>query len=232
MTSPRKLVPRDGPEGPPRPPSDDDDEPSESQSGPRRRPFDDAELVQALGEGQAWAERTLLDRHGAHVERILVRILGAHPDLDDLALEVFVRAFQNLSELRNPAALKSWLTAIAVFVAREAIRARQRRRWLRFLPIEEAIEVEVTSSNPEARAALRAVYEVVGRLDADVGIAFTLRFIEGMDLAEIASACGVSLATVKRRLKVARDEFSVKGRTHEALAEWFEEGTLWPSQEG
>jgi RNA polymerase sigma-70 factor (ECF subfamily) len=198
----------------------------------RRSLDDDADLVRALCEGDALAERTLLDRYGAHVDRILTRILGEHPDLDDLALEVFVRAFERIADLREPGALRSWLTGIAVFVAREAIRRKRRRRWLVFLPIEDAADLEVPASIPEARAALRAVYEVIGRLDADVGIAFALRFVEGMELTEIAAACDVSLATVKRRIKRAEAEFSARGRAHEALAGWFEEGTRWPLEEG
>ncbi len=71
---------------------------------------------------------------------------------------------------------------------------------------------------------MRAFYEVVGRMDADARIAFTLRFVDGMELAEIAGACGVSLATIKRRLKAAEADFAERGQAHEALAGWFEEG--------
>jgi RNA polymerase sigma-70 factor, ECF subfamily len=206
----------------------DDDEANQISSERHRRPGDDPEeLVRAMRGGEAWAERAFLDRYGGHVDRMLTRLLGAHPDLDDLAQEVFLRAFQRLASLRSPGALKSWLTAIAVFVAREAIRKRQRRGWLVALPIEEACDLEVPSATPEARAALRAFYEVVGALDADAGIAFTLRFVEGMELTEIADACGVSLATAKRRIKAAETEFCARGRAHEALADWFEEGTQW-----
>jgi RNA polymerase sigma-70 factor (ECF subfamily) len=68
---------------------------------------------------------------------------------------------------------------------------------------------------------------VVGQLDADARIAFTLRFVEGMELAEIARACGVSLATIKRRIKSAEAEFAERGQANEMLADWFEEGTRW-----
>jgi RNA polymerase sigma-70 factor, ECF subfamily len=189
--------------------------------------LDDGELAQGLRAGEGWAERAFLDRYTGHVERILTRILGGRADLDDLVQEVFVRAFQRVEDLREPRALRGWLTAIAVFVAREAIRSGRRRRWLIFLPPEETPDVSAPEASPEARAALRAFYEVVGRLDADARIVFTLRFVEGMELGEIAGACGVSLATVTRRIKSAEAEFVERGRAHEALAPWFEEGTRW-----
>ncbi len=149
-------------------------------------------------------------------------------DLDDLVQEVFVRAFQRVEELREPRALPAWLTGIAVNVARETIRAGKRRRWLRFMAEEETPDVPALVAAPETRAAVRAFYAVVAELDADERIAFTLRFVEGMELAEVAGACGVSLSTIKRRIKSAEDEFVERAQAHDALASFLEEGTRWP----
>jgi RNA polymerase sigma-70 factor (ECF subfamily) len=168
-----------------------------------------------------------LEQYTPHVERILTRILGGPGDFDDLVQEVFVRAFRRVEELRDPRALEAWLTSITVFVAREAIRAKARRRWLSFVAPEETPEVEAPVASPEVRAAIRAFYQVVGQLDADARIAFTLRFVEGMELGDIAEACGVSVATIKRRIKSAEAEFAERGQAHEVLAQWFEEGTRW-----
>jgi RNA polymerase sigma-70 factor, ECF subfamily len=187
----------------------------------------EAALIRKLCAGDPWAERALIDRYAAPVERILMRILGGHPDLDDLTQEVFVRAFERLDELHDPPALGRWLAAIAVFVAREAIRKKRRRQWLIFLPAETTPEIEVPAASLEARAALRAFYEVVDSLDADKRIAFTLRFVEGMELGEIAEVCDVSLATIKRRIKSAEVDFYARGRLRAELVDWFEEGKRW-----
>jgi RNA polymerase sigma-70 factor (ECF subfamily) len=192
------------------------------------RPIDDPALIaNALRDGERWAQHALLTQYTEHVERILIRVLGNHTDLDDLVQEVFVRCLERIEELRVPGALRSWLTSIAVYIAREAIRRKKRRKWLLFMLPEEIQELEMPLASPEARAAIRALYEVVGRLGADEQIAFTLRFIEGMELTEIAAVCDVSLATIKRRLKRAEAEFFARGREHDALAAWFEEGTRW-----
>jgi RNA polymerase sigma-70 factor (ECF subfamily) len=196
--------------------------------GARAPAADTTELAEGLRQGEAWAERALLEQHTAHVERILTRILGMPADLDDLVQEVFLRAFQRVEELRDPRALRGFLTAIAVFVAREAIRARRRRRWLVLLPPEETPEIAASAASPETIAAMRAFYDVMRTLDPDARIAFTLRFVEGMELTEIAGACGVSLSTIKRRLKAAEADFTERARADEALATFFEEGTRWP----
>ncbi|HEY3255169.1 MAG TPA: sigma-70 family RNA polymerase sigma factor, partial [Polyangiaceae bacterium] len=121
----------------------------------------------------------------------------------------------------------AWLRSIAVFVAREAIRRKRRRRWLLFLPVEAQPEPPASDASFEARAALRVFYEVLDGFAADERIAFTLRFVEGLELSEVAEACQVSLATIKRRLKRASDDFYLRGRTRAELVDWFEEGSRW-----
>lgn len=190
-------------------------------------PPDEEALVRDLRDGKRWAERALLERHGKHVERVLTHILGARSDLDDLAQEVFVRAFQRVGDLREPQALRGWLSGFAANVAREAIRKQRRRWWQVLRSPEETPEIEAPSCSPEDRAALRAFYEVLGQMDADARIAFTLRHVEGLELTEVAAICGVSLATIKRRLKAAEGDFCARGRAHEALVDCFEEGTRW-----
>lgn len=199
------------------------------KSGARGRAgsFDPHEFVRALRDGQPWAERAFLERERGHVERVLTRILGWHAELDDLTQEVFTRAFERIAELREPEALRGWLSAITVFVAREAIRRKRRRRWLIFRAPEETPDLAAESTPAEARAALRAFYEVVATIEVDARIAFTLRCVGGLELSEIAEACDVSLATIKRRIKRAADDFYVRGRAHPELVDWFEEGTRW-----
>ena len=58
-------------------------------------------------------------------------------------------------------------------------------------------------------------------------LAFALRFVDGMDLNEVASACGVSRATVSRRLERAERRFAEGARRHEALAQWLERSSRW-----
>jgi RNA polymerase sigma-70 factor (ECF subfamily) len=71
---------------------------------------------------------------------------------------------------------------------------------------------------------MQAVYRVLGGLDTDPRIAFALRFVAGMEPTEVAASCGVSLATIKRRLSRAQSNFASAARREPALAEWLEAG--------
>ena len=61
----------------------------------------------------------------------------------------------------------------------------------------------------------------------DQRIPFALRYVQGLELTAVADACGVSLATVKRRLARAEGRFVIMARRHPALKEWVEEGGRW-----
>ena len=146
-------------------------------------------------------------------------------ELADLLHEVFARALAQIDSLEDPAALKWWLTTIAVFTAREHIRRRMRGRWLRFFASEDLPDLPVAGADEEVRESLRMTYAVLDRLGVDDRIAFSLRFIEGLDLAEVAAACGVSLNTIKRRLARAEKRFVALARREPALHDWLERGT-------
>jgi RNA polymerase sigma-70 factor (ECF subfamily) len=188
---------------------------------------DDAALVRAFRGGETSARAALYDRHADHVHRVLRRVLGVDRDLADLHHDVFVRALASLSTLEDPSALKGWLTTIAVHVARGAIARRRRQRWLWFLPSDELPEVDSGAASGEVLDALRATYVVLDRLPAEERIAFALRFVDGMELTEVAAACETSLATIKRRLARAAARFEIEARAFPVLEPWLEGGSRW-----
>jgi RNA polymerase sigma-70 factor (ECF subfamily) len=135
-----------------------------------------------------------------------------------------VRALSNLHTVRNPEALDAWVTRIAVFAARSLMARRRRWRWLVFLPGDDLPEPPLEPSDPQAREALARTYALLARLPSDERIAFTLRYISGLELTEVADACQVSLATIKRRLARAQERFLVDARNEPLLREWLDAG--------
>jgi RNA polymerase sigma-70 factor (ECF subfamily) len=180
---------------------------------------DDVRLVRGLRDHESWAAAVLVDRHLNHVRRVLVRVMGAgEPEIDDLVQEVFTRALAGAHKLSFAGALTSWLGSIAVFTGREAIRRRSRWRWLRFV----AAPPDRPAPGPSAEVsdAARAVYALLDRLPVDERIPFALRAIDGMDLGEVATACGVSVPTVRRRLARAQRRFFALAASSESLLPW------------
>ena len=52
----------------------------------------------------------------------------------------------------------------------------------------------------EARAALVRLYRVLDRVSSERRVVFVLRYVEGLELAELSVVLGCSLATTKRRV--------------------------------
>ncbi|MEM1029909.1 MAG: sigma-70 family RNA polymerase sigma factor [Myxococcota bacterium] len=188
---------------------------------------DDAALVAAVRSGAVGAQRTLYERHARHVERVLLRLLGDARLVPDALHDVFIEVFRDLDKLREPAALKAWMTRVAVFVARGHIRRRRRRRWLRFVAPETLPAREAPVADTDVTEALRHVYALLDTLPPDERIAFALRIVEGMDLKEVAAACDCSLATVKRRIKRAETAFLAAAAKDDSLAPWLKGGSRW-----
>jgi len=177
--------------------------------------------------GDDAAARQLFDRYAPYVRRIVARVLGPSPDvLADVVQDAFVQIFRSLHRLDKPQSIKPWMASIAVNVARKRIRSMQRNRWLRFRSPERL--PEMSAPPPDAAGeALQATYRLLESLPADERIAFALRFVEGMQLQETADACGVSLATIKRRLHKAEQRFVEEAQMDPVLKPWVEGGSRW-----
>jgi RNA polymerase sigma-70 factor, ECF subfamily len=185
---------------------------------------DDREMVEALKGSEPWARAVLFDRYARDAERVLARILGSDSELQDLVQDVFVRALEGIDRLQDPDKLRSWIVAIAVFTARERIRARRRKWWMVLFPHGAIDEMAVQAAEDEDGELVDATYRVLDSLPDDERIALALRMIDGMDLIEVAQACGVSLATIKRRLSKAQTRFRALAAREPALQQWAKGG--------
>jgi RNA polymerase sigma-70 factor (ECF subfamily) len=163
----------------------------------------DAQLV-ALGcRGEVGALEILYRRHAAFAIHLAARIEGSSRDVEDIAHDAFVRAFERLGDLTDRAAFRSWLGAIVV----HAVRSRMRRHRLMSLlglgRTSEPVDLDALASpdaSPHVRAQLAQIYALLRTLPADDRIAWTLRCVDGHDLETVARMTRCSLATVKRRI--------------------------------
>jgi RNA polymerase sigma-70 factor (ECF subfamily) len=188
----------------------------------------DTELISELLAGCDKARTALFDRYGDEVERLLYRVLGPDQEIEDLLQDVFVVAFGSIKSLKQPEALRVWLRAIAVRKARKCILKRRRWRFIRFFPGSDLPEREAIVLPVEVSEALKATYTVLNEMQTDERVAFALRHIDGMELTAVAEACGVSLATIKRRLSRAQQTFRQLALEQDALAEWLDLGEVKP----
>lgn len=171
-------------------------------------------LISALGAAaqNITAEEfdALVRRHQRRVHRFLLMLLRDADEADNLTQECFLRAYQNLASFRGESSLETWLLRIAANLARDHARNRQTSFWKRLLGFEgdeeggSAQHLPSGEASPEqvllAREDVRAVWEVANRLSQRQRAVFVLRFVEEMELNEIATVLGLQVGSVKTHL--------------------------------
>jgi RNA polymerase sigma-70 factor (ECF subfamily) len=196
----------------------------------RQAATSDAALIASVRLGDARAREALVDRFGPYIERLVAGALGVDIDLGDVVNDVFVAVFERIHQVRDPGALRGWIGSLAVFTARGHIRRRRRWRWMRFFAPEDLPDLPAPTTTPEQRELVRETYRVLERLPEDERIAFGLRFVSEMELTEVAAACRVSLATIKRRLARAEARFRAEAAASPTLTERMQRGQRWTSR--
>ena len=174
-------------------------------AGPR-----DEDLVAAFVRREPGAPAALWDRYYPLVRRIAYRTSGPGREVDDVIQEVFIRLYRKLPALRDPAALRPFVLAVTVRVIKSEQRLRWVKRWLGLFHDGETPEDRPgDGADLDAREALARFYAILDRLSGEHRTAFVLRYVEELDLGEVAAALGVSLATIKRWLpRIARRVFA------------------------
>jgi RNA polymerase sigma-70 factor (ECF subfamily) len=150
-------------------------------------------------------EVQLFRRHAQYIACIGLRLLGRESDADDLVQQVFIDAFKRREQLRDPNAVRGWLATIAV---RTAPRQLRRRRLRRFVGLDDraGLELRDTGVSPETRPLLARVYEVLEAMPVERRLAWTLRYVDGEKLEQVAERGGCSLETAKRRIAAAHTQ--------------------------
>jgi RNA polymerase sigma-70 factor, ECF subfamily len=172
---------------------------------------DDAALARAAIRGDARAPREIWRRFVPLVRRIVRRTLGPEHDVEDVVQDVFLRLFDKLPGLRDPEALRAFLVSISIRSVRYELRRRRVRRLVGLRPNAELHDLRVVSADHDARHALLHLYRLLNRLSFRERTAFVLRYVEDMDIDEVARALEVSVPTTRRALARAWQRIAVLG---------------------
>ena len=183
-------------------------------------PDDETALAAALVARDPRAARIAWMRLSPIVMRLLHRYFGPGPDRQDLCQEVFLRFFSRIAELRNLGALRSFLIGISLGVAQNELRRAKVRRLVTLTPTGDLPDFPMTGFDPEAREATKRFYRLLEHVSAEDRALFVTRYIEKMEVSEIAVALGMALSTAKRRLARAARRIGAKMSRDPALAQY------------
>lgn len=164
--------------------------------------LDEQQLVAACLAGRAGAFDLVVERHRRSVYQLCYRFVGNHEDANDLAQDVFIRAFKSLRTYKGDAALGTWLYRIAVNVSLNKLSAKT----VRPEPLDvllRAHDLRVASgaeSAPDAMLRHERAAEVraaIARLPRKQRATLILRMYHELPHEQIAGILGSSVGAVK-----------------------------------
>ena len=174
---------------------------------------DERQLVRRAQKGDKVAFETLVQRHRHRVFAVARGILKRQEDVEDIAQQVFVKAYFSLKRFDQRAAFSTWLYKITVNECWDLLRKRKARPLVYEADFSEEQSRQYTAPEREAskapdasdRMALREQLEkMLGQLDKRDRAMLVLKEVEGFSVEEIAESMGLNANTVKVRLFRAR----------------------------
>lgn len=170
---------------------------------------DDGALVERTLAGDREAFGALVRRHQRLVFRIVGGFLRNPADVEEVAQEVFLRAFQALPRFRAGAPFGPWVASIATRASYDRLRRRRRAAevgWEDLPPAErDAARRLASGADPEDRTAARDLAErALAALAPKERQVLMLTDVQGFTAAEVAQAMACSALAVRVRLHRAR----------------------------
>lgn len=161
------------------------------------------------------AFEVLVNQYQKSVYRISYRYVGSEEDAKDVTQEVFVKIYKNLSNFKFESKFSTWIYQIASNTAIDFLRKRKETYSID-AEIEEkdgAMRAEVPDHNKEDRPEevlerkeqMDEIQRAITKLSSEHREVLILRAYGELSYDEMSEVLGVSLGTVKSRLKRARE---------------------------
>jgi RNA polymerase sigma-70 factor (ECF subfamily) len=165
------------------------------------RAVEDADLIRQAARGAVEAYNLLVSRWEKRVYNYLLRITGNREDALDLTQDVFLKAYQNLRKLDDPARFAPWLYRIAHNEAYSMFRKRRLEADIQDAQ-PEGTETSITvGGSPVFPVELSlAVAGALERLSPDQREAVVLKIYQGFKFEEMAEILSCPVSTIKSRL--------------------------------
>ena len=164
------------------------------------REVEDRDLIAKARRGDVEAYNLLVSRWEKRVFNYLLRLVSNREDALDLSQEAFLKAYQNLRKLDDPARFSGWLFRIA---HNEAYSLLRRRKPETELPAEP--RAAAASGRLLPMELSLAVESALKRLNEDQREAVLLKVYQGFKFEEMAEILDCPVSTVKSRLYTALD---------------------------
>jgi RNA polymerase sigma-70 factor (ECF subfamily) len=173
---------------------------------------DERSLIEAARGGSEVAFARLVEKHQERLLRFLARYCGDETEAEDIAQEVFLKAYVKITGFQAESGFYTWLYRIAVNTASDVMKRRRRRQTLSLEREElgpglQSDPISGPLASAKRREESEVVREVLAGLPDRYRAVLVLREFEGFSYQEMARTLRCSIGTIESRLFRARERF-------------------------
>jgi RNA polymerase sigma factor (sigma-70 family) len=170
--------------------------------------------IKAALEGDQDAYKKLMKKYFGAISHLIARMIGYHPDVEDLAQEAFIKAFHSLASFNDEFAFSTWLYKIATNNCIDYLRKRKLKTFsidkpLRGLDGDQHFEIPDHSMLPDSpilqTQQTMTIEEAIAALPEKYKIVIDLRHKQEKSYEDIADILNLPLGTVKAHIFRARE---------------------------
>lgn len=149
------------------------------------------------GDPDAFVE--LMELHKSAMYRTAVSILHNDADAADAMQDTILKCWQSIGTLQKPQYFKTWMTRILINCCKDIIRKNGELVYLE--------NYDGMNTGMDTRLSDRQVQDCIDSLHENYRLIFTLHYMQGLTVKEIAALLSMNENTVKTRLARGRNEF-------------------------
>lgn len=171
--------------------------------------MDEKELIQQAAEGSEEAFAVLVKKYRTKMFNLAYSMTRNRETADDIAQDVFIKAYIYISKFKYKSSFGTWLYRIAVNTVKDYLRKASRINKISFderlaSPDIQEDEVVIKEEELEAKLRKKLLHRAIQALPEKHRTILTLRDIQGISYKEITGILNISPGTVDSRLYRAR----------------------------
>lgn len=158
-------------------------------------------LIKGCRKGNRKSQEELYRRFSSAMYGLCLQYASNEEDARDILQEGFIKVFNKIDQVKNPAAFPGWVRRIMINTALEKYRSQVVLKKVDELRAESEMEV---MNNAFENLTVEELVEIIQGLTPRYRMVFNLYAIEGYNHKEIGEMLGISEGTSKSNLSRAR----------------------------
>jgi RNA polymerase sigma-70 factor (ECF subfamily) len=183
-----------------------------------RTELTDSDIITRVLKGDSNAYATLVDRYQRYVFTIVLRYIPSREDAEEVAQDIFIKAFRSLSNFKGESKFSTWLytvttTSCLTFLRKKKVQLHSLDNENVFAAADN-IDGGMSANQIEQKSKVQMVNEAIAMLSPEDAEVLTLFYKGEQSLEEMAKVLGKEPNAVKVQLHRARGRLKEKMQKH------------------